>query len=65
MKQGYRVVDADAHVIEPADLWDRYLDPAIRDGSVPGPVASRPCAETVKVRDLRPCPHPSELGTLP
>ena len=31
MKQGYRVVDADAHVIEPADLWERYIDAEFRD----------------------------------
>ncbi len=30
MKQGYRVVDADGHVIEPSDLWQRYVDPALR-----------------------------------
>lgn len=30
MKQGYRIVDADAHVIEPSDLWQRHLDPALR-----------------------------------
>ena len=24
--QGYRVVDADGHVIEPPDLWPRYLE---------------------------------------
>ena len=28
MKQGYRVIDADAHVIEPSDLWERYLEAA-------------------------------------
>ncbi|MHB8328092.1 MAG: amidohydrolase family protein [Acidimicrobiales bacterium] len=27
MRNGHLVVDADGHVIEPADLWDRYLDP--------------------------------------
>lgn len=26
MKDGYRVFDADAHVIYPKDLWQRYLD---------------------------------------
>jgi predicted TIM-barrel fold metal-dependent hydrolase len=30
MKDGFRVVDADRHVKEPADLWDRYLEPAFR-----------------------------------
>jgi predicted TIM-barrel fold metal-dependent hydrolase len=31
MKDGYRVVDADAHVIEPDDLWARYFDPSLRE----------------------------------
>ena len=26
-KQGFRVVDSDIHVAEPADLWERYLEP--------------------------------------
>jgi predicted TIM-barrel fold metal-dependent hydrolase len=31
VKDGYRVVDADAHVIEPDDLWARYFDASLRD----------------------------------
>ena len=31
MKDGFRVVDADAHVIEPGDLWARYFAPEYRD----------------------------------
>ena len=27
MRNGYRVFDADAHVVYPADLWSRFLDP--------------------------------------
>src|SRR5689334_23624225 len=30
MKDGYRVFDSDMHVLEPADLWERYIDPAFR-----------------------------------
>ena len=30
-KAGFRVLDSDLHVIEPSDLYDRYLDPAYRD----------------------------------
>ena len=26
-KQGFKVLDSDIHVMEPADLWERYLDP--------------------------------------
>jgi predicted TIM-barrel fold metal-dependent hydrolase len=31
MKDGFKVLDADRHVIEPADLWQRYLEPEYRD----------------------------------
>ena len=24
---GFFVIDADRHVVEPSDLWDRYLEP--------------------------------------
>ena len=26
-KQGFKVIDSDIHVVEPADLWQRYLEP--------------------------------------
>ena len=31
MKNGFRVMDSDMHVIEPSDLWDRYIDAAFHD----------------------------------
>ena len=38
-KQGFRVVDSDIHVAEPADLWERYLEPQFKDrGPRPSPV---------------------------
>ncbi len=30
-KAGFRVLDSDLHVIEPVDLYERYLDPRYRD----------------------------------
>ena len=40
MRNGFKVFDADAHVIYPPDLWPRFLDTKFRDriGS-PQPVA--------------------------
>ncbi len=35
-KNGFKVMDSDMHVIEPADLWDRYTEPAYRDRSPKG-----------------------------
>jgi len=31
MKDGLRFVDSDMHVMEPPDLFERYLDPKFRD----------------------------------
>jgi uncharacterized protein len=31
MTRAYDVVDADGHILEPLDLWDRYMDRAFRD----------------------------------
>ena len=30
MYKGYRYIDSDAHVLEPEDLWERYLEPEFR-----------------------------------
>jgi predicted TIM-barrel fold metal-dependent hydrolase len=30
MRNGFKVFDADAHVVEPRDLWERFLDPKYR-----------------------------------
>ena len=31
MKDGMRFVDCDMHIMEPPDLFDRYLDPKFKD----------------------------------
>src|SRR5258705_4091732 len=31
MTRAYNVVDADGHILEPLDLWDRYMDPEFRE----------------------------------
>jgi hypothetical protein len=30
MARAYNVIDADGHVLEPMDLWEKYIDPAFR-----------------------------------
>jgi hypothetical protein len=37
VRDGFRVLDSDIHVIEPRDLWARYLDPAFRDRAPTAP----------------------------
>ncbi len=31
MGRAYNVIDADGHILEPLDLWDRYIEPKFRD----------------------------------
>src|SRR5262245_20807204 len=31
MARTYNVIDADGHILEPVDLWDKYMDPAWRE----------------------------------
>src|SRR5215475_1502365 len=31
MARAYNVIDADGHVLEPVDIWDKYIDPTFRD----------------------------------
>src|SRR5499427_1833026 len=31
MGRAYNVIDADGHILEPLDLWEKYIDPAFRD----------------------------------
>ena len=31
MARAYNTIDADGHILEPLDLWDKYIDPAYRE----------------------------------
>ena len=31
MGRAYNVIDADGHILEPLDLWDKYIDPEFRE----------------------------------
>ena len=41
MKQGFKIIDSDIHVIEPAELWLRYIDAAFRDQAPTSPDPNR------------------------
>ena len=30
MARPYNVIDADGHVLEPMDMWDKYIDPTFK-----------------------------------
>ena len=36
VKGGFKVFDSDMHIVEPADLWERYIDPAFKDRAPKG-----------------------------
>jgi len=57
MRNGYRFIDSDAHVIEPADMFEKYLEPQFRS---PMPVAwanyqGEPLAFSFKLVIPAPC----------
>ncbi len=27
MRDGFKLVDCDGHILEPLDIWDRYVEP--------------------------------------
>jgi hypothetical protein len=31
MYEGFKVIDADAHITEPHDLWSKYMEPEYYD----------------------------------
>ena len=45
MKNGFKAMDSDMHILEPADLWQRYIDPAY--------AKSAPVGLSEITRDLR------------
>jgi predicted TIM-barrel fold metal-dependent hydrolase len=45
-KRGFKVFDSDMHIMEPPDLWERYIDPAYRSRAPRGVTSEN-------VRDLR------------
>ena len=58
MRNGFKVFDADAHVIYPPDLWSRFLDEALpRPGRPQGAGRVRPLQPGHRRRPLHPAPH--------
>src|SRR5581483_982756 len=53
-KNGFKIIDSDMHVMEPPDLWEKYIDKKYRDRAPRG-VTSK------NVRDLR-LAHPDGGG---
>ena len=45
-KNGYKILDSDMHIMEPPDLWERYIDKKFQARAPRGIVSEN-------VRDLR------------
>ena len=69
MKDGLRFVDCDMHIMEPVDLFDRYLDPRFKDRvtSVVGSVVGRNLASAKRTPGEAPRSHATlfNTGTTP
>ena len=60
MRDGFAVIDADRHLIEPSDLWDRYMEPRFRGRvKILGPGQSR------RLVDGKPVSDADELRATP
>ena len=31
MKNGFKIIDSDMHIMEPLDLWERYIDSRFKE----------------------------------
>jgi predicted TIM-barrel fold metal-dependent hydrolase len=52
MNNGFFVIDADRHIMEPSDLWDRYLEPEFKGRvRITGPFQSRRYVDGRSVSD--------------
>lgn len=59
MKDGFAVIDADRHIMEPSDLWERYMDPAYRGRvQILGPGQGRRMVDGELVSDASRPPGP-------
>ena len=60
MNNGFPVIDADRHVMEPSDLWDRYLEPEFKGRvKITGPFQSRRYIDGRSVSDSDQLPRDS------
>ena len=55
MARTYNVIDADGHVLEPIDIWDKYIDPAFRERLRQGPGGSR--VSQIEEQEISPVPE--------
>src|SRR5579872_977616 len=55
---GFKVIDSDMHIIEPADLWQRYIDPEFKAGAPIGDTAPFPRNIGVNLPFGMPAQHP-------
>jgi predicted TIM-barrel fold metal-dependent hydrolase len=50
-KQGFKVIDSDIHVVEPKELWLRYLEPEFLSDQSRRRILWDNCARLYNLRD--------------
>ena len=55
-KQGFKILDSDMHVMEPPDLWERYIDSKYKSQAPRGVTSDN-------VRDLRMVSRRQSMGS--
>jgi hypothetical protein len=64
MNNGFCVIDADRHIMEPSDLWDRYLEPEFKGRvRIAGPFQSRRYVDGRSVSDSDQLPRDRTYDT--
>lgn len=58
-KDGKKLMDSDMHIIEPPDLWQRYIDPAFKDRAPKG----RPGHDNPSVLEVEGTVYPKSAST--
>src|SRR5437762_3449096 len=63
-KQGFKVFDSDMHIMEPPDLWVRYIDPEFRD-MAPRGITSENVRDLGVYFPIDPPPVQNRRSTIP
>ena len=57
-RNGIKVMDSDMHIIEPPDLWEKYIEPEFRDRAPKG----RPGQENPSILEVDGKVYPKHVG---
>ena len=61
-KNGFLIFDSDMHIMEPPDLWQRYIDERYKSAAPIGITSRRTCAHPHQLADLAKRPPGTGAG---